>query len=78
MGDADFLYKESYINYLEAGILDLLKYTVTSKRDQEATEDIQDGLPYRKHFGSDSFSRVHEMTERSLKSTLVFRLILMG
>lgn len=41
---------------LETGILDLLKYPVTrSKSNKDAIEDIQDGLLYRKHFGSDGF-----------------------
>lgn len=44
------------IGFLEAGILDLLKYPVTrSKSNSDAIEDIQDGLLYRKHFGSDGF-----------------------
>lgn len=40
----------------EAGILDLVKYPVSrSKINPDAIEDIQDGLLYKKHFGSDGF-----------------------
>lgn len=40
----------------ETGILDLLKYPVTrSKSNPNGIEDIQDGLLYRRHFGSDGF-----------------------
>lgn len=40
--------------FSETGILDLLSYPVTRvKINPDAIEDIQDGLLYKKHFGSD-------------------------
>ncbi|KAK3743287.1 hypothetical protein QZH41_017321 [Actinostola sp. cb2023] len=51
------------------GILDLLTYPVTrSKNNSDAIEDIQDGLLYRKHFGSDGFFKGASDKKRRLKS----------
>ena len=45
-----------FFTFSEAGILDLLQYPVSrSKSNPDAIEDIQDGLLYKKHFGSDGF-----------------------
>ena len=42
--------------FIEADILDLLKYPVTrTKISPDAIEDIQDGLLYKKHFEADGF-----------------------
>ena len=41
---------------LETGILDLLSYPVTRRKiNPDAIEDIQDGLLYKRHFGSDGY-----------------------
>ena len=40
----------------ETGILDLLSYPVTRRKiNPDAVEDIQDGLLYKRHFGSDGY-----------------------
>ena len=44
--------------YSETGILGLLSYPVTRRKiNLHAIEDIQDGLLYKKHFGSDGYFR---------------------
>lgn len=42
--------------FSETGILDLLSYPVTRRKiNPDAIEDIQDGLLYKQHFGSDGY-----------------------
>ena len=61
--------------YLEASILDLLKYPVTrSKSNSDAIEDIQDGLLYRTHFGSDSFFKGASDEKKKTEIHISFRI----
>lgn len=42
--------------FVETGILDLLSYPVTRRKiNPDAIEDIQDGLLYKQHFGSNGY-----------------------
>lgn len=59
----------------ETGILDLLSYPVTRmKINPDAIEDIQDGLLYKKHFGSDGYfkgtSDKNKKTEMHISSQI--------
>lgn len=63
----------------EAGILDLLKYPVSrSKINPDAIEDIQDGLLYKKHFGSDGFFKGVSEEKKKAEIHISFQLFTDG
>lgn len=68
-----------FFTFSETGILDLLKYPVSrSKINPDAIEDIQDGLLYKKNFGSDGFFKGVSDEKRKAEIHISFQLFTDG